>query len=139
MDCSSPEVREHIEAVEKVLSELNAIDIPKIMALNKMDKVEGSYLKALKENYLNTEQYLEVIEISAKEGANLEKLLELVSIHLPEKLVKANFLIPYSDSSTAAYLHRNSNIIQEEYREDGIYIEAMIDEEVKNKTMKYII
>jgi len=139
VDCSSPEVREHIEAVEKVLSELNAIDIPKIMALNKMDKVEGSYLKALKENYLNTEQYLEVIEISAKEGANLEKLLELVSIHLPEKLVKANFLIPYSDSSTAAYLHRNSNIIQEEYREDGIYIEAMIDEEVKNKTMKYII
>lgn len=139
VDCSSPEVRDQIETVESVLQDLNAIELPKIMALNKMDKVEDSYLKALKKNYLNTEQYLDVIEISAKDGTNLENLLELVSIHLPEKLFKANFLIAYSDSSTAAYLHRNANIIVEEYREDGIFIEAMIDEEVKNKTKEYII
>jgi len=139
VDCSSPEVREQIETVEKVLTELNAIDIPKIMALNKMDKVEPSYLKALKDNYINTEQYLDVIEISAKETTNLDKLLELISKHLPEKLSKETFLIPYSYSATAAYLHRNANITLEEYREDGIYIEAMIDEEVKNKTKEYII
>lgn len=139
VDCSSPEVREQIEAVESVLTELKAIDIPKIMALNKMDKVEKSYLKALKENYLNADKYLDVIEISAKEGMNLDKLLELVSSHLPEKLMKVSFLIPYSNSSTAAYLHRNSKIILEDYRDDGIYIEAMVDEEVKNKTRDYIV
>jgi len=139
VDCSSPEVKDQIEAVENVLEELEAIEIPKIMSLNKMDKVDNSYLEALKKDYLNTEQYLDVIEISARDGINLERLLELISIHLPEKLVQVNYLIPYSDSSIAAYLHRNTNITLQEYRDDGIFIEAKVDEEVKNKTKDYII
>ncbi len=139
VDCSSPEVKDQIEAVENVLEELEAIEIPKIMSLNKMDKVDNSYLEALKKDYLNTEQYLDVIEISARDGINLERLLELISIHLPEKLVQVNYLIPYSDSSIAAYLHRNANITLQEYRDDGIFIEAKVDEEVKNKTKDYII
>lgn len=139
VDCSSPEVREQIEAVEDVLQELGALEIPKVMALNKIDKVEPEYLNTLKNDYIHKESYLDIIGISAKNGSNLDGLLDVISANLPEKLKKVEFLIPYSDSSAAAYLHRNANIITEEYRDAGVYIEAQVDEEVLNKSKNYII
>ena len=139
VDSSSSEVREQIEAVEAVLKELGAFDIPKIMALNKIDKVDSEYLQALKEEHINKESYLNIVDISAKNGINLDGLLDVISESLPEKLRKAEFLIPYSDSSAAAYLHRNANILVEEFRDTGVYIEAQVDEEVMNKSRNYII
>ncbi|WP_139904380.1 GTPase HflX [Clostridium thermarum] len=139
VDCSSSEVRNQIEAVEAVLTELGAINIPKIMALNKMDKVEPEYLQRLKEDYLDKENYLDIVEISAVNGTNLELLLDAIAKNLPEKLKKAEFLIPYSDSHAAAFLHRNANILKEEYRDNGVYIEAMADQEVLNKSSNYRI
>jgi GTP-binding protein HflX len=139
VDCSSSEVREQIEAVEGVLSELGAIEIPKIMALNKIDKVEHEYLQRLKEDYIRKENYLDIIEVSAVNGTNLDQLLDVISNNLPEKLKKAVFMIPYSDSSAAAFLHRNAKILTEEYRDNGVYIEAMVDQEVLNKSSNYII
>ncbi|WP_163194476.1 GTPase HflX [Clostridium thermarum] len=139
VDCSSSEVKNQIEAVEAVLTELGAINIPKIMALNKMDKVEPEYLQRLKEDYLDKENYLDIVEISAVNGTNLELLLTAIAKNLPEKLKKAEFLIPYSDSHAAAFLHRNANILKEEYRDNGVYIEAMADQEVLNKSSNYRI
>ncbi|MDP4087967.1 MAG: GTPase HflX [Bacillota bacterium] len=139
VDCASPEVKEQIGAVENVLMELDALKIPKIMALNKVDKVSREYLDVLKADYINKENYLDIIEISAVEGTNLDKLLDCIGENLPVKLSAVQLLIPYSDSSAAAFLHRNANIIIEEYRDDGIYIEAQADEEVINKSKSYII
>ena len=139
VDCSSSEVKEQIEAVENVLTELDAYKLPKIMALNKIDKVEREYLDTLKQEYINKDDYLEVIEISAANGVNLDLLLDTIAENLPEKLKKIQLLIPYSDSSAAAFLHRNANIITEEYRDEGVYIEAQADEEVINKTRAYLI
>lgn len=139
VDCSSSEVKEQIEAVENVLTELDAYKLPKIMALNKIDKVEREYLDTLKQEYINKDDYLEVIEISAVNGVNLDLLLDTIAENLPEKLKKIQLLIPYSDSSAAAFLHRNANIITEEYRDEGVYIEAQADEEVINKTRAYLI
>lgn len=139
VDCSSVEVKEQIEAVENVLTELDAYKLPKIMALNKIDKVEREYLDTLKQEYINKDDYLEVIEISAVNGVNLDLLLDTIAGNLPEKLKKIQLLIPYSDSSAAAFLHRNANIITEEYRDEGVYIEAQADEEVINKSRAYLI
>lgn len=135
VDASSEYVHEQIQAVEDVLSELGAKDKNMILALNKIDKVSKEAL----EDIANKHNYEDIIEISAKEGANLEKLLEVVGEKLPYNLKVAEYIIPYSNQEIVAYLHRNAKVEEEEYREEGTYIKALVDEEVYNKCMNYNI
>lgn len=135
VDISSDHYEEQAEAVNEVLRELKAIDKPTILVLNKIDKVSDEELLNIRDNFKG----MQYIEISAKQGINLEKLLEEIINKLPYKLKKAEYLIPYEDSAAAAYLHRNANVNVEEYREQGTYIRAEVDEQVYNVCKRYMI
>lgn len=135
VDASSSSAQEQIEAVNIVLKELGVIDKPILLVFNKIDKAEEDNIKKLKEKYKG----LKTVEISAKENINLDVLLSEISKALPYMLVKAEFLIPYTDQQITAYLHRNANIEKEEYKEEGTYICASVDDEVYNKCRKYIL
>ncbi|MCM8710896.1 GTPase HflX [Clostridium sp. SYSU_GA19001] len=135
VDASSSTALEQIKAVDTVLKELGAHEKSVLIVLNKIDKAEKENIDLIKDTYKENNY----IEISAKENINLDTLLNEVSKALPYTLIKAEFLIPYSEQSAAAYLHRNANIEKEEYREEGTYIVAQVDEEVYNKCKKYII
>lgn len=135
VDAASKEALEQIEAVDTVLKEMHADDKPIILVLNKIDKASKDNINMITEKYGN----IKIIEISAKEGTNIDNLLNEISNALPQTLIKAEFLIPYAESSIAAFLHRNANIINEEYKEEGTYISAEVDEEIYNKCKKYLI
>jgi GTP-binding protein HflX len=135
VDVSSKTVEEQIGAVEEVLKELNALDKPTMLLFNKIDKAQEENLKLLKEKYKN----YNILEISAKEAINLELLLSEISRQLPYTMKKVEYLIPYSEQSVVAFLHRNANVVSEDFKEDGTYICAQVDTEVYNKCEKYII
>lgn len=143
VDVSSDYFIEQIKAVEEVLTELD-IDpdnTPIILALNKIDRLNEDEKLKVKEAISSYKgfNYKEVIEISARENINLNSLLERFSENLPNLLRKAEYLIPYTDQGAVAFLHRNAKIEIEEYREEGTYIKADVDDEVYNKNIKYII
>lgn len=135
VDASSEFAVEQVEAVNLVLKELNAQDKPMVLLLNKIDAAHEKTISEIKEKFIN----MKTIEISAKESINLDYLLQEVSKELPYTLIKAAFLIPYTNQGAAAFLHRNSNIKMEEFREEGTYIEAEVDEEVYNKCKEYVL
>ncbi|MGL5615467.1 MAG: GTPase HflX [Sarcina sp.] len=136
VDTSSEKFEEQIEAVEAVLSELNALDKSMLLVLNKIDLITEEELEKIKAKY--SKDY-EVIAISAYEKINLDGLLKLIETKLPYQLVEKEYLIPYSDQGMVAYLHRAGNVLEEEYKDNGTYIRAQVDEEVKNKTANYEI
>ena len=74
VDASSEYALDQIKAVEEVLLELGAKDKDTILVLNKIDKASQENLESLREACAD---YL-VIEISAKEGKNLDGLLDLI-------------------------------------------------------------
>lgn len=133
VDASSSEAETQIEAVEEVLKELKADDKPTIILLNKIDMANKEIVDSI------SSKYEKVVCISAKYGDNLDGLLEYIVNALPQKLIKAQYLIPYDQQKIAAYLHRNSNIEKEEYRDDGTYILTSVDSETYNKCSKYMI
>lgn len=135
VDASSPYAQEQIYAVENVLGELGVREKPIILVLNKIDKTTEEQLNDLK---LNNDKF-PVVEISAKQGVNLEGLLGLISEELPYTLKRADFLIPYSEQQVVAFLHRNGKIVEEEYRDNGTFIKADVDDEVYNKCENYLI
>ncbi len=135
VDSSSDSADKQIEVVEDVLKELDACDKPTILVLNKTDKASEEKLQDLREKYKS----YKIIEVSAKERINLEKLLNESTELLPYKLKAFKVLIPYADSSTVAYLHRNGKVDSEEYVEEGTVMMVQGDEEVYNKCKDYII
>ena len=135
VDASSDTVVEQIKSVENVLSELGAGDKPTILALNKCDVATEEQISKLKELYSG----MEIVEISAKNEVNIDLLIERVIEHLPRTMKKVEFLIPYSESSVNAYLHRNALIEEESYEADGTKFIATISDEVYNRYNKFIV
>lgn len=134
VDSSSPYVREQIEAVENVLGELGALDKPMLLVLNKIDLLSEEALAELRDEY--SAKY-KIVEISAVERINLDKLLQEVSEELPYTLKTKEYIIPYSNQQTVAFLHRNAKVLEEDYRDVGTYIKADVDDEVLNKCKEF--
>jgi len=77
IDISHPDFENHIKVVEQILEEMNLLQLPKILVFNKIDLLEN------KENF--SPQWLKnliskynAIPISAKEGTNLDLLMEAI-------------------------------------------------------------
>lgn len=135
VDISSDTVVEQIKAVENVLSELNALDKPTFLALNKCEMATPEQIANVKEKFSN----YQMIEISAKQNYNIDKFLDMTVSLLPQTTRKCTYLIPYTDTSMGAYLHRNAIIQSEEYEGEGVRIVAIVNDEVSNRCRKFMV
>lgn len=135
VDISSDTVVEQIKAVENVLSELNALDKPTFLALNKCEMATPEQITNIKEKFSN----YQMIEISAKQNYNIDKFLDMTVSLLPQTTKKCTYLIPYTDTSMGAYLHRNAIIQSEDYEGEGVRIVAIVNDEVYNRCRKFMV
>ncbi|MCR1949527.1 MULTISPECIES: GTPase HflX [unclassified Clostridium] len=135
VDTSSDSALDQIKAVEEVLEELGAKDKETILVLNKIDKATDEQIEELKKA---CSEY-KIIEISAKEGINLDNLLDLIEEKLPYKMKKCEYLIPYDRSDMNSYLHRNGRVLEEDYRDNGTFMIVEVDDEAYNKSSDFII
>lgn len=135
VDISSDTVVEQIKAVENVLSELNALDKPTFLALNKCEMATPEQIVNVKEKFSN----YQMIEISAKQNYNIDKFLDMTVSLLPQTTRKCTYLIPYTDTSMGAYLHRNAIIQSEDYEGEGVRVVAIVNDEVYNRCRKFMV
>lgn len=133
MDASSDSALDQYKAVNEVLNELGVVTKEMILVLNKIDKATEEQIAIIKEAIGDNE----IIEISAKEKINLEELLNLIEEKLPYNYRKIEYLIPYEKGDVQSFLHRNARVLEEEYKDEGTYIVAEVDDEVYNKTQEY--
>ncbi|MGN0436516.1 MAG: GTPase HflX [Wujia sp.] len=120
VDISNPKVDSQIATVYETLRDLNIGDKPIITAFNKIDKVDE--LPPIKDFMAET-----VVNIAAKHGIGFDEL----SAALEEVIIKCkNYIekvIPYSDAGLVNRIRQYGNVLEEDYREDGIYIRAYVD------------
>lgn len=135
VDTSSDHALDQIKAVEEVLEELGAKDKETILVLNKIDKATDEQIEEIKKI---CSEY-KIIEISAKEGINLDNLLDLIEEKLPYKMKKCEYLIPYDRSDMNSYLHRNGRVLKEEYKDNGTFMVVEVEDEVYNKSKDFIV
>ena len=134
VDTASDYALEQIKAVEEVLEELGTKEKKTLLLLNKIDMATEEQKQLI---YENVKGY-DILEISAREGLNLEKLLELIEENLPYKLKRCDYLIPYDRSDISSYLHRNGRVLEEEYRENGTFMKVEVDDEIYNKSEEFV-
>ncbi|CEP45370.1 GTPase HflX [Paraclostridium sordellii] len=115
---------------KKVLKELDADNKPTIMAYNKIDKLDLDIYPKNQEN---------VVYISAKQGINMDKLMDMIQDALMENTHKVELLLPYDKGDIFSRLKNKYNIEEFEYVENGIELTVSLDEEDYNIYKDYVI
>jgi GTP-binding protein Era len=69
---------------EYIIGQLENVQTPVFLVVNKIDKVHPDDLLAMIEQYKDMLPFKEIIPISALEGNNVERLLQLIKEYLPE-------------------------------------------------------
>jgi GTP-binding protein HflX len=133
VDAASEEVINQIQSVDMVLSELNAKDKNTIVVLNKVDKASATNLKEVSD-FLKGKK---TIEVSAIEEINLHELLNFIGKEIPIKLIEKEFIIPYNEQKLISMLHENSNVINEDFIEEGAHIKALVHEDIYKRYMDF--
>lgn len=67
-----------------ILDKLNQVDKPVFLVINKVDQIHPDDLFPIIEQYQSKCQFEEIIPVSALNGNNVEKLLDLLKNHLQE-------------------------------------------------------
>ena len=129
-DASSNEAQVHMQVTKDLLEELGCQDSPIINVLNKWDKVTEPDVAFNIENS---------VKISAKTGKGIDKLLQLIDENLPVRIKKVKMLLPFSMAGAGNEIRTKATLISEDYTNEGIEIQAIIDEEMYRKFREYIL
>ena len=127
-DISDPEAKDKTLTAEKLLADLGCGGIPVINVLNKADSVDYK----IPENDTT-------VCISAKTGAGIDRLLELIAKNLPESAKKMKLMIPYDKAGFSAEIRVLGKVLSEEYTENGILTEALVDKTLVSKAEQYCV
>ncbi|MDE6031125.1 MAG: GTPase HflX [Oscillospiraceae bacterium] len=122
-DVSDPEAAEKAEVTLKTLAELGAGEIPVVTVLNKCDK--------LTENIPVDDK---TVKISALKGEGIDRLLEVTAKNLPETARRMRLLVPYDKAGLTAKIREKGKVFSEEYREDGVLVDALVDRTLMGQT-----
>ena len=121
-DCSNPDMDAQMFTVYETLDKLGIGDKKIITAFNKIDlENSGAVFKDLRAD--------KTVMISARNGTGLEELLEVLKEAAKEgkRIVEKTF--SYNEAAKVNEIHKTGQIIEEEYRNEGIYIKAQVPKE----------
>lgn len=113
VDASSPEYEDQIEAVELVLAQIHAEELPRILVFNKIDLLDEDALRALKNRHPHA------ICVSAVTGEDLDSLITRIAQVAAAQDQRMEVLIPYQRGDLVSLAHERCRILEEHYDENG--------------------
>ena len=126
VDASNPQMDEQMYIVYETLMNLEVKNKLVITAFNKQDKVDGEViLRDFKADH--------VVNISAKTGEGLENLQNVIEEVLREQKILIEQLYPYADAGKIQLIRKYGELLEEEYREEGIFAKGYVPIEIYEK------
>ena len=123
VDASNPQMDTQMYVVYDTLRQLKIGDKTVVTVFNKMDQVEQpETLKDLHSDYQ--------VQISAKTGAGLDELKDILEMILRNRKIYLEKVFSYQEAGRIQTIRKYGQLLKEEYREDGIYVEAYVPTEL---------
>jgi GTP-binding protein HflX len=136
VDASDPDDRvdETVVAVEAVLQEIGAADVPRELVLNKVDRVDPLRRRRL------ASRFPHAVQISAATGEGLAALRARVAERLAERFEPVRLVVPYPDGRVIAELYALGAPIEERAdREDGVHVLARLPRSEVERFAPYLV
>lgn len=126
VDASNPQHEKQMHIVYDTLYQLDIREKTVITLFNKQDAVtEREPLHDLRADH--------TLAVSAREGTGLDELKELLAELLRENKVLIERTIAYADAGILQQIRKQGELLEEDYRPEGIYVKAYVPLELYGK------
>lgn len=132
VDASNKNLDLQMATTYNILKDLKVIDKPIITVFNKMDKVEDRQL------IYDTKYVDKKIFTSAKNGKNIDKLLDMIQENLPINYIDTTLVIPYDKQDVLSHILDNYNVEYIEHKEEGTEIKVELSSIDYEKYFNYV-
>lgn len=134
VDGSNKDYDKQISVVLEVLKDLGAENKSIITAVNKIDKIED-----MSSVNVHSDEENPVVYLSAVNKSGLDTLMQEIDGIAALKWRIVELMVPYTDGSMSSMIHNNCRVIEEDFREDGIYVKAEMDPITYGRVTKYVV
>lgn len=121
VDGSHADPFEQIRAVRQVIAEIGGIEIPEIIAINKVDIADPEVVMAILRHEPNSYAF------SVRTGFGVDGLLHAIENSLPRPKIEIQTTVPYERGDIVSAIHERGEIISEQYLPEGTAIHARVD------------
>ena len=134
VDVSDPAWPNHLKVTEDVLGELKAGDVPSLLLLNKIDRLDAGALDVV------MAEYPDAVPLSAHRPEDVVMLHERITTFFEREMIEAELQVAYSDGRIVNRIHESCRVLVEEHEELGtrlkiranpILIEELVSEGAK--------
>ena len=135
-DASAPEDRldEQLRAVNALLDEIGAAELPIELVLNKVDVVDALRRRRLANRFPGS------LQVSARSGEGLDELRSRIAERFEHRFELVELLLPYSEGSKLAELYALGPPIESRTdREDGVLIRARLPERDVRRFARFLV
>ena len=129
IDAADENRQEHMDVVNRLIGQLAKPGIPVLECYNKADLVAATDIPVGEGK----------IAISAARGTGMEKLLSAIEEALGHGRHHVVVQLPYAMGGMVETLHDGAQVLNTEYTEEGIVIEAVLDPILYGRMKEYII
>ena len=117
IDSADPNREEHIAVVDGLIAKLAKPGTPVLRCYNKAELVDPTEIPIGED----------VVRMSAKTGAGMDRLLEAIEKALGHSRHHVLLCIPYSQGGLVDTLHKNAQVLSVDYTGDGIVVDTILD------------
>jgi len=135
-DASAAEgvLEEQLRAVNAVLEEIGALELPVELVLNKIDAVDLLRRRRL------ANRFPDALQVSAQTGEGLDKLRARIADRFEHRFELVELLVPYDEGGKLAELYALGPPIESRSdREDGVLIRARLPERDVRRFARFLV
>jgi GTP-binding protein HflX len=121
VDAAHPDPAGQIAAVREVLADVGADSVPEVIVLNKADAADPEVVAQIQ----RTEK--RVIVVSARTGAGIDELRELIDRELPRPQVDLHVVVPFDRGDLVNRVHTEGEVLSEEHTAEGTTLVARVN------------
>jgi GTP-binding protein HflX len=134
VDGSNEDYDKQVKTVLEVLDDLGAANKSIITAVNKIDKIDD-----ITSVNIHSDKESSVVYLSAVNKTGLDALMQEIDKIAALKWKIVELMVPYTDGAMNSMIHNNCRVIEEDYREDGIYLKTEMDPITYGRVSKYVL
>jgi GTPase len=133
VDGSDVDPEGQIEAVREVLGEIDALGVPELLVVNKIDAAVPEVLARLRRLVPSA------VFVSARTGAGIADLLAAIEVRLPRPSVEVRVLLPYDRGDLVSRVHASGEVMAEEHTADGTLLDAKVGADLAGLLSRFAV
>ena len=134
VDAAHPEAEAQVLAVDRVLEEIGAGALPRLLVLNKADVADRTEVEGMARRFGDQAHV-----VSAGTGEGIAALVQAVADQLPPRRRVVEATVPYERADLVAMAHRSGEVLKRDDRAEGTWLVANVPPGVGRLLVPYAV